>query len=174
METNALSVANYFIDLSLRDGVELRQYGLMKRVYLTHGWSLAYYDKGALDPRYDVVEAWRHGPVIPSVYHTFKHNRNNPIREKGVIMSYTSSGLGEECVPMLDDADICEMSDRVWHTYKSLSDREIVELLHSEGMPWSMTYEPHCNRRIPDTLTRAYFLAAIEVNKSNWGVSHGK
>jgi uncharacterized phage-associated protein len=169
METNALSVANYFIDLSLRDGVELRQYGLMKRVYLTHGWSLACYDKGALDPRYDVVEAWRHGPVIPSVYHTFKHNRNAPIREKGVIMSYTSSGLGEECVPMLDDAEICEVSESVWRVYKDMSDREIVEMLHEYPSPWSLTYEPGRNNVISDALTRAYYLLQIEKRK---GVSH--
>jgi hypothetical protein len=51
MSTNGISVANYFIDLANRDSVDLRQYGLIKRVYITHGISLAYFDRPALDPR---------------------------------------------------------------------------------------------------------------------------
>ena len=41
METNALSVANYFVELSKRDGVDLHLLGLVKRVYIAHGFSLA-------------------------------------------------------------------------------------------------------------------------------------
>jgi uncharacterized phage-associated protein len=48
MTTNALSVANYFVELSLRDNVDLKQYGLIKRVYITHGSSLGYMDRSAL------------------------------------------------------------------------------------------------------------------------------
>jgi uncharacterized phage-associated protein len=69
METNAISVANYLIGRAVSEGFELRQYGLMKHVYLVHGYSLACFDKPALDPHCDVVEDWKHGPVMPSVYH---------------------------------------------------------------------------------------------------------
>lgn len=41
METNALSVANYFVELSNRDGIDLHLLGLVKRVYIAHGFSLA-------------------------------------------------------------------------------------------------------------------------------------
>ena len=41
METNALSVANYFVEISKREGKDLRLLGLVKRVYIAHGFSLA-------------------------------------------------------------------------------------------------------------------------------------
>lgn len=40
METNALSVANYFVEISKREGKDLHLLGLVKRVYIAHGFSL--------------------------------------------------------------------------------------------------------------------------------------
>jgi uncharacterized phage-associated protein len=56
MKTNALSVANYLIDSSMGDAC-LHLLGLVKRVYIVHGFSLALYDKSAIDDRFDCVEA---------------------------------------------------------------------------------------------------------------------
>lgn len=67
MKDNALSVANYFIDLAKKENKNLTQLGLMKRVYIAHGFSLAINKESLLDKRFDKVEAWKYGPVIPSV-----------------------------------------------------------------------------------------------------------
>ena len=72
MKDNALSVANYLIDLAKKENKNLTQLGLMKRVYIAHGFSLAINKESLLDNRFDKVEAWKYGPVIPSVYHSFK------------------------------------------------------------------------------------------------------
>ena len=37
MNMNALSVANYFIELAHKEGRHITQLGLMKRVYIAHG-----------------------------------------------------------------------------------------------------------------------------------------
>ena len=81
MEVNALAVANYFVELSKRDKVPLHLLGLVKRVYIAHGFSLAITGRPLIDPRFDRIEAWKYGPVIPSVYHSFKHNKYDPITE---------------------------------------------------------------------------------------------
>ena len=91
MKANALSVANYFIDLAQKDNKLIHLLGLVKRVYIAHGLALAYRHKGLLDPRFDKVEAWKYGPVIPSVYHSFKQNKSNAKLKKfqtlfGMIM----------------------------------------------------------------------------------------
>lgn len=88
---NALAVANYFIEIAKREGKGITQLGLMKRVYIAHGFSLAIHHKSLLDPRFDKVEAWKYGPVIPNVYHSFKQYRSNPILEKTVIMTWDDS-----------------------------------------------------------------------------------
>lgn len=88
MKTNALSVANYFIDLAQKDNKPIHLLGLVKRVYIAHGFALALLGRELLDSRFDKVEAWRYGPVIPSVYHSFKQYRTKEIKEKTVVMEW--------------------------------------------------------------------------------------
>ena len=88
MKDNALSVANYLIDLAKKENKNLTQLGLMKRVYIAHGFSLAINKESLLDNRFDKVEAWKYGPVIPSVYHSFKQYKAGPITEKAVVMDW--------------------------------------------------------------------------------------
>lgn len=61
MRINALSVANYFIDLAQRDSVSITQLGLMKRVYVAHGFSLALLNFSLLDP---VLMKWKLGNMV--------------------------------------------------------------------------------------------------------------
>jgi uncharacterized phage-associated protein len=83
VDTNALAVANFVVDLALKARIELKQYGLRKCVYITYEFGLAMLGKSALNPNFDTVEAWKHGPVIPpSVYRSFKCYENNPITKR--------------------------------------------------------------------------------------------
>jgi uncharacterized phage-associated protein len=160
MNTNAISVANYFIDLAKDNSMEIRQFGLMKRVYITHGFCLAVLDKPALDPRFDVVEAWKNGPVIPSVYHSFKHNRNNPITEKSIIIDEDTFKIH---VPCLEDNKIKDIAKFVWHRYIDLTDKELIELLHRPGTAWALCYEKGKNNRIPDLYTKSFYKKLAEM-----------
>ena len=158
MNVNAIAVANYFIELANSKGVQLRQMGLMKRVYITHGFCLALYDKPALDPRFDMVEAWRHGPVIPSVYHSFKYNGNNPITDMScIIEDIQKDGDLKILTPKLHDEDVKKMANMVWELYKNTKDFELVELLHRQGTPWALCYVEGQNKEIPDLYTSAYY-----------------
>jgi uncharacterized phage-associated protein len=165
MSTNATALANYFIDLAKNDNAELKQLGLMKRVYIAHGFSLALFDKSALDPRFDVVEAWKHGPVIPSIYHSFKHNKDNPITVKSVIARVEEEGgrlkeVFEE--PGLQDNDIQSVAEMVWDRYKDFNDYQLVELTHRRGTPWSLCYEEGKRNEIPDLYTKAFYKKLIK------------
>jgi uncharacterized phage-associated protein len=172
MRTNAISVANYFIDLAQEQGVELKQLGLIKRVYLTHGFSLAMLNESAIDPRFDVVEAWKNGPVIPSVYHSFKHNANNPIREKSFFISGINGDDAEFTTPKLDDADIIEITRMVWGRYKKYSDGELVSMLHKKGTPWDLCYEEGRNNEIPDLYTKTFYGKLVEAIRNSMKKEH--
>ena len=82
MKDSALSVANYFVDKSLKETKALKPLKLMKLVYIAHGYMLAMLGYSVFSKRFDKVEAWKFGPVIPSVYHSFKRYGNQPITEK--------------------------------------------------------------------------------------------
>lgn len=158
MKTNALSIANYFIDLARRDDKDITQLGLMKRVYIAHGFCLAMLNRSALDERFDRVEAWRYGPVIPSVYHSFKQYRDRPITDKTVIMEWNEEkGKAVYSVPKLEDDEIKKVVEFVWRRYQGFSDSDLVSLTHREGTPWSLCYAPNMNAVIPDSFTKLYY-----------------
>lgn len=92
MKDNALSVANYFIELAQKDGKEIRPLKLMKLVYIAYGYALALLGRSIINQRFDKVEAWKLGPVIPSVYHSFKMYGNSNITKKTVM--FKDDGLG--------------------------------------------------------------------------------
>lgn len=157
MKPNALSVANYFIDLAQRDKVPIHLLGLVKRVYIAHGLALAYRHRGLIDPRFDKVEAWKYGPVIPSVYHSFKQNRNNAITEKASNLVLGEHGEPKWETPQLTDKEDKAIVEAVWKRYFHCSDGELVNLLHRDGTPWDVCYIQSANAPIPDEVTKAYY-----------------
>ena len=165
MKDSALSVANYFVDVSKSSGTEIMPLKLMKLVYIAHGFMLALMNRSVFNPRFDRVEAWRLGPVVPSVYHSFKQYKNAPITEKTVVFKYkgdtADDATGDFVVPDLQDNDAKKVCDIVWKRYSGVSDGEIEDLLHGKATPWANVYVPGMNREIPDELTRLYYRGLI-------------
>ena len=169
MKTNALSVANYFIELAARDHKPIHLLGLVKRVYIAHGFALALLGHGLLDERFDKVEAWKYGPVIPSVYHSFKQYKSNQITEKTVVMEWDEKKCEPKFeTPKLEDKESKKIVDIVWKRYQNYSDSELVTLTHMKGTPWYMCFIKDENVIIPDILTEDYYKRLIErVAKKN-------
>lgn len=157
MKTDALAVANYFIELARKEAKPIYLLGLVKRVYIAHGFSLAIQDKSLLDPRFDKAEAWKYGPVIPSVYHSFKNYRTHKIEKP--IENLTIDSLGEVkwVMPKLIEERDKQIVKIVWNRYKNYSDSQLVTLLHRPGTPWDVCYEPDKNNEIPDGFTKRYY-----------------
>ncbi len=162
MKDNALSVANYFLTLSQEEGREIRPLALIKLVYIAYGYALAMTGRSIIDERFDEVQAWKLGPVIPSVYHTFKHNRNNPVRDKAI--AYCDNGTDTPDIQelTLDDTEACDIVRLVWNKYKDMTDSRLVTLLHQNGSPWKRCYVEGQNAIIPERETRAYYRRVVE------------
>lgn len=163
MKDNALAVANYFIELAHKENKPITQLGLIKRVYIAHGFSLAIFHKPLLDPRFDKVEAWRYGPVIPSVYHSFKQFKANPITEKTVVMNWNEEKcMPEFHTPELEDKQAQDIVKMVWRRYSKMSDSSIVTLTHRKGTPWDVCYIQGENQQIPDEVTESYYKQIVD------------
>ncbi len=172
MKTNALSVANYFIDLAIRDGKPIHLLGLVKRVYIAHGFALALLGHGLLNPRFDKIEAWKYGPVIPSVYHSFKQYRAKEIIEKTVVMEWDEENMRPIFeTPNLKDKDEKRIVEMVWKRYREYTDNELVTLTHLKGTPWDMCFIKDENVAIPDILTEDYYRRLIERVASRKGIT---
>ena len=62
---SAYYVADYLI---LNSTTHLTPLHINKLVFFSHGWNLGILKKPLI---VDVVEAWKYGPIIPSIYQTF-------------------------------------------------------------------------------------------------------
>lgn len=162
MKPDALALANYIVTLSKEAEKEIRPLKLMKLVYITHGYILALTNRSALNPNYDKVEAWKYGPVIPSVYHSFKRYGTDPVQEETVIFDHTDVYNFEVKKPRLVDSDFMAIAKFVYNSYSNYSDNELVALLHEEGTPWQYVYQEGKNKEIPDDVTRAYYARLVE------------
>lgn len=162
MKDSALSIANYFIDLAQSQGKEIKPLRLMKLVYIAHGFMLAMLNRSVLNPRFDKVEAWKYGPVIPSVYHSFKIYGNNPITKKTtVFIDMDEEGPHDIeykiATPQLEDAEARQICNFVFKRYEKFSDWDLVEFLHKPQSPWGLVYKEGENKIIPDLYTKIYF-----------------
>ncbi|MDE5643295.1 MAG: DUF4065 domain-containing protein [Muribaculaceae bacterium] len=163
MTDNALAAANYLLEVADEHHSSLTQLGLMKRVYIAHGFSLALFDRPLLDPRFDRVEAWKYGPVIPSVYHSFKQFKADPITEKTVVMTWDDDSQTPRFhTPRLEDRDAREVVRMVWNRYCGMSDSDMVALTHKPGTPWALCYVKGENRLIPDEVTLWYYRSIVD------------
>ena len=70
---DAIAIANYFVEKSKEDKQceKLTLLRLVKYVYIAYGFALVLLGRSIINDRFDKVEAWKYGPVIPSVYHSF-------------------------------------------------------------------------------------------------------
>lgn len=166
MKNDAIAIANYFVDKANKDThapYPLTLLRLVKYVYIAYGFSMAILDKIIIDKRFDIVEAWKYGPVIPSVYHSFKHNQNNPITENSSILtSEEDDGTLVFSSPCIKDKDISMILDFVWDRYKDRTTTELINILHKKGTPWDYCYKEGINAEIPDEMTKVYYKSIID------------
>ena len=69
-------VARYIVRFAQDKGEPITNLKLQKLLYYAQGWHLAFFDKPLFR---DSIEAWVHGPVVPSVYSLFKGHGYKPI-----------------------------------------------------------------------------------------------
>lgn len=117
---DALNVARYFINLSSTDSESITNLKLQKLLYYAQGFSLGL----EIGPLFsEPIQAWAHGPVVPVVYHEFKHFGSNEIRE--------TYDLPEEAIKDYE-ANIIKVT---WEIFKKHSGKVLEQMTHSED-PW--------------------------------------
>lgn len=153
MSYSAKAIANLLIDHAKNLGEEIDQMKLQKLVYISHGWSLALFDEELIN---EPVQAWRHGPVIPTLYHEFKHCGRKPISDHAVDIDFDMDSLDFiEITPEVSGTDnrTKTLIERIWKKYGDLTGPQLSNLTHMEGTPWSEKYSPERNGIMIDNKT---------------------
>ncbi len=161
-------IANYFLWLAKEDDIkDMTTMKLIKLVYFGYAWYYALFEKKLFSEK---IEAWRYGPVIPSIYHEFKRALSKPIDFFSINLSLET---GETTYPIIDkkDEDIIQLLNAVWIVYKDKNGRELSEITHENGSPWRYAYDQGENTPMEDKLIKDRALKAIEKHKDSWNVS---
>lgn len=164
MSFDPKAIANYFLDLAESEKIPIEPLKLQKLVYFAHGWYLAFTGKPLLN---EFVEAWQYGPVIPDLYHAFKHYGSQPITGRAFSVQFEGSKI-RTFVPRVDDVAANDTLDftknllnRVWNVYKSFTGIQLSSMTHQPGSPWSQTRtetQGMKNADISNDRIRQYFL----------------
>lgn len=130
-------IANYFLTKSFDEGIPMSPLKLLKIVYIAYGWYHAL--KGA-KLFHEPIEAWEHGPVVPTLYHEFKHYRKSPITELAEEYDASMESSYLPTVPE-NDGELRLILDKVWASYKMFSAWALRNKTHEVGGPWHKVYD---------------------------------
>ena len=122
-------IANEFLRLAKQDGRALTPMQLLKLVFIAHGWMLGLYGRPLIC---DTVQAWKYGPVIPDLYRSIRHFRNNPVT--GVLATTDGTDLDEFETDLIN---------QVFENYGQYTGIQLSMLTHQAGSPWHMVYKPN-------------------------------
>lgn len=166
MAYDAKAVANYFLDLAAQNNTSITPMKLQKLIFFAHGWHLALSGEPLIA---DQVEAWQFGPVVPSIYHEFKHERSGAITCKATELNLENFELVELSVPEADQT-ARKVMDRIWDIYGGLSAKKLSDLTHLPGTPWDAAIKRwgDSTRRIPilDADINQYFSEQLNKNRA--------
>lgn len=149
---NATSIANFFIRKGIEERRPVDQMKVQKLVYFAHGWYLAITSKPLLN---EAIEAWRFGPVIPSLYHSLKFSGNQAITSS--IESQVDSTIDE------DESEIQEYLNCIWNLYSPFTGIQLSNMTHEEETPWAKIAKTFNNqipadKDIDNEVIKQYFL----------------
>lgn len=156
---NPLAVANFMIQKGIDNGAPLTQMKLQKLIYFAHGWHLALYDEPLVDA---VFQAWKYGPVIPSVYHEFKEYGLLGISEQGTELNVSDSFKISWVRPQIEDKTrtVIPLLNKIWEVFGKYNGTQLSHMTHADGSPWRKVYEENPvarNAEIPDIEIKRYF-----------------
>ena len=155
MAFSSEAVANYILKVAGEKSVRITPLKLQKLVYIAHGWYMGYSTPEGGHPRPlidEQVEAWKYGPVIPTLYHTFKDYGRRLIDTPAKVMKMGESGTGNLNIniitPDIETENASEdelrlaksIIKQVVDIYGSKSGVWLSNLTHQPGSPWHQTY----------------------------------
>lgn len=141
-------IANNLLWKAKKDGLHgsMTPMKLIKLVYFCYAWYLTIYGKKLFSER---IEAWKHGPVVPSIYHEFKRFGNSPIEGYSVLLNQENNDIVYPVVDK-DDDDTFKILDIVWNLYKDKDGWQLREITHEKNSPWTYAFEQGQNTLLED------------------------
>ena len=166
MPYDSKAIANEILNIAQDRGASVSHMKLHKLLYYAHGWHLAIQKRPLLDER---IEAWKFGPVVPSVYHEFKGVGSGVIESRALDVSFLDDGEMKVYEPFIatshdsspdEDEFAKRLLERIWSLYGKYTALQLSDATHKPGTPWDKIHSQYGdvkNIDIPDDLIQEYF-----------------
>lgn len=123
---------------------------LLKLLYYIQGYHLAMFDTPLFN---DKMEAWLHGPVVPSVYQWAKNLTDEKMQDEA---------MNDEQVGALNlHPQQTKLISEVLNIYNKYSAYGLRDKTHTE-MPWLSVYEKDKNNEITQDSLKNFFIPLVE------------
>ncbi|PIQ92510.1 MAG: hypothetical protein COV69_02405 [Parcubacteria group bacterium CG11_big_fil_rev_8_21_14_0_20_39_14] len=154
-KTNPLSVALYFLRVADKEKKPITNLKLQKLVYYAQVWHIVFHNRKLF---YEPIEAWMHGPAIPTLYRRFKAFESNPIQ---------LTGLEDIKLPFNEKEE--KFLKNVWNVYGKYDAGYLEALTHSE-LPWQearqgLSLGEHSSNKINLAIAKHYYARRLTASK---------
>lgn len=151
-------IAYAFVKKGIRELNPVTQMKLQKMVYFAHGYHLAKYGTPLVNEQF---EAWKYGPVIPSIYETYRFYGSASITDSTLVPDVTHLEIGLGDLP----ADVQDAIDYTWEATKDISAMALSDWTHKAGSPWAEAFRPDTNSiPIKNDRIEEYFTGVLDAN----------
>lgn len=157
----SLAVANGFIKLACAAEKPPSQMKLQKLIFFAHGWNLALTGSPLVDEQF---QAWKYGPVLPSVYHEFKNFGLMGINREAeeLLVGPDSRSIHWLPISLKDNTGFTQaLLEKIWEIFGKYSGTHLSKMTHLPNTPWSIARagrpENEHNIPIPDGTIKPYF-----------------
>lgn len=157
---SALLVADYIIASSQASMTALQ---VIKTAYIAHGYSLAGLDRPLVREQ---AQAWRYGPVFPSMYFALRDHGSGPIQSLEYCGTMPDGPEIDDRVKFFTsriDEERREILDAAIEVYGGLPGSRLIAITHADDTPWKKYYKPGVfHTSIPDEATKEYYKKKLE------------
>ena len=156
----SMDIADYFVVSSLHQNIKINNLKLQKLLYYFYAKNLV---DGQDNPFDEKFEMWQYGPVLPSVYHSYKQFGGFSITELPSHYRFDNTTNGFEKYTFVDSKlseDLKMSIDKFVKSFEKYSPFELVERTHRHK-EWkkneSLINMGMKNLVYDDKLTKEYF-----------------
>lgn len=142
----ATDIAEAVLCIAKRRGIRIDSLKLQKLLYFAQALSLVRNNKRIFR---NLILAWKHGPVVRSVYNQYKHSG-----KKHLHCSH------EAIVDSLTKKDVQVIEDTL-ETFKNYTGGQLTDITHKHR-PWKDVFEEDKNKQITPKRLKEYYTHVLE------------
>lgn len=148
---SSLLVSDYIVN---KYNGRFTPFHLIKMVFISHGRMLAALRRPLIRDR---IEAWKHGPVIPVLYHELKLWGDTPVHELHYCGTVPGDEARRDFFKSVLSEDERSIINGVVEEYGDWSFSDLRRLCHEPSSPWDTHYDGKFGTELPDATIQEYY-----------------